>query len=88
MRAPIELWDGGLPTTLQPGQSIQSLANLYGVPGWAIRQASGLSEDEEIAPGRQVIVPRHNNTLAPTGTPPPSFSENMIGTPEYQHAGR
>src|SRR5690606_21251453 len=34
MRAPIELWDGGLPVMLQPGQTIQSLANLYGVPAW------------------------------------------------------
>ena len=88
MRAPIELWDGGLPTTLQPGQTLQSLANLYGVPTWAIRQASELSDAEDIAPGAQVIIPRHNNTLAPTGTPPPSFSENLPGAPEYQHAGR
>jgi hypothetical protein len=88
MRAPIELWDGGLPTTLQPGQTLQSLANLYGVPTWAIRQASGLSDAEDIAPGAQVIIPRHNNTLAPTGTPPPTFSENLQGAPEYQHAGR
>jgi hypothetical protein len=88
MRAPIELWDGGLPTTLQPGQTLQSLANLYGVPAWAIRQASGLSDEEDVAAGGQVIIPRHNNTLAPTGTPPPSFSENLLGTPDYQHAGR
>jgi hypothetical protein len=88
MRAPIELWDGGLPVTLQPGQTIDSLANLYGVPAWAIRQASGLSDGEDASPGAQVVVPRHNNTLAPTGTPPPIFSENLLGAPEYQNVGR
>jgi hypothetical protein len=88
MRAPIELWDGGLPTTMQPGQTLQSLANLYGVPAWAIRQASGLSDEEDVAAGGQVIIPRHNNPLAPTGTPPPSFSENLLGAPDVQHVGR
>jgi hypothetical protein len=88
MRASIELWDGGLPMTLEPGQTIQSLANLYGVPAWAIRQASGISDGAEVAPGRQVIVPRHINTLAPTGTPPPTFSEDSRYLPEFQNANR
>jgi hypothetical protein len=88
MRALIELWDGGLPMTLEPGQTIQSLANLYGVPAWAIRQASGISDGAEVAPGRQVIVPRHINTLAPTGTPPPTFSEDSRYLPEFQNANR
>ncbi|MEX0590184.1 MAG: thioesterase domain-containing protein, partial [Xanthobacteraceae bacterium] len=44
-KAPIELWDGGLPVTLEPGQTVQSLANLYGVPAWAIVQASNISDD-------------------------------------------
>jgi hypothetical protein len=88
MRASIELWDGGLPMTLEPGQTIQSLANLYGVPAWAIRQASGMSDEAEVAPGKQVVVPRHINTLAPTGSPPPSFSEDSRYLPEFQNANR
>ena len=88
MRAPIELWDGGLPMTLQPGQTIQSLANLYGVPTWAIRQASGVSDEEDIAPGSQVVVPRHINTLAPTGTPAPDFTGTTLGSPQGEVAGR
>lgn len=75
-RAPIELWDGGLPTALQPGQSVEGLANLYGVPAWAIRQASNISEGEDASDGQRLIVPRHMTTLAPTGTPAPSFSES------------
>jgi hypothetical protein len=68
-KAPIELWDGGVPVTLGQGQSIQSVADLYGVPSWAISQASGLSQDEDVSPGRRLIVPRHLNTLAPTSAP-------------------
>jgi hypothetical protein len=67
MNARIELWDGGLPVELQPGQTIDAVASLYGVPAWAVRQASKISDDEDVAPGRQIIVPRHINTLAPPG---------------------
>ena len=87
-RAPIELWDGGLPVQLEPGQTIQSAASLYGVPAWAIRQASDVGDDEEIPAGRQIIVPRHLNTLAPTGTPAPNFSDNQFGSPQGEFAGR
>jgi hypothetical protein len=73
--APIELWDGGLPVTLAPGQSVEGLANLYGVPAWAIRQASNLPEGEDASPGQRVIVPRHMTTLAPTGTPAQTFGD-------------
>ena len=83
MRAPIELWDGGVPVILQPGQSIEQLAKLYGVPAWAIRQASNLGDDETVQAGGQVIVPRHLNTLAPTGTPAPAFSETSFGSQNY-----
>jgi thioesterase domain-containing protein len=77
MRAPIELWDGGLPVTVEPGQTIQSLANLHGVPAWAIRQASEIGDDEEVAVGRKLIIPRHTNTLAPAALPAPGFSDRL-----------
>jgi thioesterase domain-containing protein len=88
MKAPVELWDGGLPVTLEHGQTIQSVANLYGVPTWAITQASGIGEDEDVSPGRRLIVPRHLNTLAPTGTPPPNFGNSPFGSNEPSFAVR
>jgi hypothetical protein len=78
-RAPIELWDGGVPITVEPGQTVQSLASLYGVPAWAIVQASNLSDEEAISPGQRLIVPRHLNTLAPTGSPAPNFGQTPFG---------
>jgi hypothetical protein len=87
-RASIELWDGGLPVMLEPGQTVQSLASIYGVPAWAIRQASGISDGEEAEPGRQLIVPRHVNTLAPTGTPPPHFGDARFPSTQDGFAAR
>jgi hypothetical protein len=86
-RAPIELWDGGIQVTVEPGQSLQSLATLYGVPTWAIAQASRLSSEDSVAPGQQVIIPRHANSLAPTGTPAPNFSYDA-GARAAELAGR
>lgn len=61
--AKIELWDGGMPVTTEPGQTVSSLASLYGVPAWAIRQASRLDSDDEVKPGSRVIIPRYANSL-------------------------
>lgn len=88
MGAQIELWDGGLPVTLEQGQTIGSLAKLYGVPVWAIRQASNLDEGEVVRPGARLIVPRHLNTLAPTGTPAPQFSDSSVAPPVTASAYR
>jgi len=84
--AQIELWDGGLPITLQPGQTIASIAKLYGVPAWAIKQASKISDDQEISPGRRIIVPRHLTTLAPAGTADTSFGPAYVAPPEHEFA--
>lgn len=62
-RAQIELWDGGMPVNVESGQSISSLASLYGVPSWAIRQASNLDSDDEVRPGKRVLIPRYANSL-------------------------
>jgi len=80
--APIELWDGGLPVRLESGQTIKSVADLYGVPAWAIRQASNLDDEDIVQPGQQIIVPRHTNTLAPTGSPAPNFSDATSSFPQ------
>jgi hypothetical protein len=87
-RAPIELWDGGVPVTLEQGQTVQSLANIYGVPSWAISQASGISQDDDASPGRRLIVPRHLNTLAPTGPTPPHFGSSPFGQSDATFSSR
>ena len=67
-KATIELWDGGMPVTLERGQTIESLANFYGVPAWAIMQANDIPEYDAppLKPGRRLVIPQHLNTLAST----------------------
>lgn len=82
--AQIELWDGGMPLTVEPGQTVRSLAGLYGVPAWAIRQASRLDSDDEVKPGSRVVIPRYANSLelgspAMTSSVPGSVPGSMPG---------
>jgi pimeloyl-ACP methyl ester carboxylesterase len=79
---PIELWDGGIPVTLGHGESVEMLGRAYGVPAWAIRQASGLSDDDAPQPGRRLIVPRHLTTLPPTGLTP-AFAGGYADDPRH-----
>ncbi len=84
----IELWDGGMPITAEPGQSIKSLASQYGVPAWAIRQASRLDSDDEISPGKRVVIPRYANSLEMGISPAMTSSVPMNGSPPMQQQQR
>ena len=88
-KAPIELWDGGLPVKLEPGQTLESLATQYGVPAWAIKQASGMAETgaSSLEVGQRLVIPLHLNALTTTATmkpargpSPPSISEPYQAT--------
>ncbi len=87
--ATIELWDGGVPVTLEPGQTIESLAVFYGVPAWAIRQANDIPEYDAppLKPGRRLVIPHHLNTLAPTTASAPSLPGLAPAPANEAHAG-
>ena len=63
-RAPIELWDSGVPVTAQTGDTLQSLAATHHVPLWALAQINRLPEQATLTGGERIIVPRN---LAPGG---------------------
>jgi hypothetical protein len=63
-RAPIELWDSGVPVTAQAGDTLQGLATTYRVPIWALAQINRMPEQATFTGGERVIVPRN---LSPTG---------------------
>jgi thioesterase domain-containing protein len=81
--AKIELWDGGVAVTLQPGETLEALAAQYGVPVWAILQASGLPEVDApaIEPGQRLVIPRNENSLPPAGTAVPMASARPDAVP-------
>jgi LysM repeat protein len=63
-RAPIELWDSGVPVKAQAGDTLQSLATAHHVPLWALAQINRMPERATLAGGERIIVPRN---LAPAG---------------------
>ncbi|MCA1953329.1 MAG: peptidoglycan DD-metalloendopeptidase family protein, partial [Hyphomicrobiales bacterium] len=60
---------GGTPVTLQPGETISTLSNRYGVPASAILAVNGLSNATQARPGQQVVIPAYNPV---TGNRPPA----------------
>jgi hypothetical protein len=58
--AAIELWDSGMPAFARPGDTLQTIAELYHVPLWSLTQANkGLTESVPLVPGERIVVPRY-----------------------------
>jgi LysM domain len=70
-RAPIELWDSGVPVKAQAGDTLQSLATAHHVPVWALAQINRMPEQATLTGGERIIVPRN---LTPTGAGTPALS--------------
>jgi thioesterase domain-containing protein len=56
---PIELWDSGLAISAHAGDTLQSLAAAYHVPGWAVAQINRKSEGAALSEGERIVVPRY-----------------------------
>jgi len=56
---PIELWDSGVAISAHAGDTLQSLAAAYHVPGWAVLQVNRKSESAALSEGERVVVPRY-----------------------------
>ena len=56
---PIELWDSGVAISAHAGDTLQSLAAAYHVPGWAVVQVNRKSESAALSEGERVVVPRY-----------------------------
>src|SRR5581483_2897054 len=53
-------WDGGTAISVGPNETIDILANRYGVPASAIAQANGISTTTPIYAGQRLVIPRYN----------------------------
>lgn len=70
-KAPVELWDSGMPVFARPGDSLQSIATAYHVPLWSVTQINKGAESTPLVPGERIIVPRHLEPLIEVSTPAP-----------------
>lgn len=68
-KAPIELWDDGMPVFARPGDTLQSIATAYHVPLWSITQINKGADRAPLVPGERIIVPRHIEPLVQTSEP-------------------
>jgi len=71
-KAPIELWDSGMPVFARPGDSLQSIATAYHVPLWSVTQVNKGAERAPLVPGERVIVPRRLEPLVEVSAPAPA----------------
>lgn len=71
-KAPVELWDSGMPVFARPGDSLQSIATAYHVPLWSVTQANKGAERTPLVPGERVIVPRRLEPLVQVSAPAPA----------------
>ena len=69
----IELWDSGMPVFARPGDTLQTIAELYHVPLWSLTQVNrGIAESTPLVPGERVVVPRHLVPVAEVSRQPPA----------------
>jgi murein DD-endopeptidase MepM/ murein hydrolase activator NlpD len=52
-------WDGGAPVTVNPGETVETIARRYGVPVSAILQANGFANAGSIRAGQRLVIPRY-----------------------------
>ena len=51
---------GGTPITLAPGETVETVANRYGVPAAVILHVNGLSSSSQAAPNQRLIIPTYS----------------------------
>jgi murein DD-endopeptidase MepM/ murein hydrolase activator NlpD len=53
---------GATPVTLGAGESVETVANRYGVPPAALLSVNGLSNSSQAVPGQRLLIPAYNAT--------------------------
>lgn len=77
-------WDGGTAIVVGPNETIDVIANRYGVPASAIAQANGMSTTTPIHSGQRLVIPRYNYAAAsaPSAAPRPVVARPPVVAPK------
>lgn len=62
---------GRVSHQVQPGETLESIAALYGSRPQDILNLNGLSAPEEVQPGQELLIPAPGETVLPISTPTP-----------------
>jgi murein DD-endopeptidase MepM/ murein hydrolase activator NlpD len=85
-------WNGGTPVIVAQGETVDSMALRYNVPGTAIVQANNLHEGAVLKPGQQIVIPKMKyaslrGSVAPTAAAPASIpAHKSVGGTTITHA--
>jgi murein DD-endopeptidase MepM/ murein hydrolase activator NlpD len=60
---------GGTPVTLQPGETLNTLSDRYGVPAAALLSANKLKSASDAKPGQTLVIPILNPTASSQAVP-------------------
>jgi murein DD-endopeptidase MepM/ murein hydrolase activator NlpD len=85
---------GGTPITVAAGDSLNTIANRYGIPGQAILSTNGLANAAQVTPGRRVVIPVYNAAgMTPTvaakrqAEPPKAIAQKPDAKDRARQAG-
>jgi murein DD-endopeptidase MepM/ murein hydrolase activator NlpD len=72
---------GATPVTLGAGESVETVANRYGVPPSALLSVNGLSNSSQAVPGQRLLIPAYNATSGAglSGAGLPNVGSGMSG---------
>lgn len=60
-RTTIELWDSAVRATVEPGETLDAIAQRTGAPAWAIVQINSIDRAAPPAEGQVLLIPRHRH---------------------------
>ncbi|MBK8987505.1 MAG: LysM peptidoglycan-binding domain-containing protein [Chloroflexi bacterium] len=63
--------------TVQPGETLNSIATLYNVPAQEIAIANNLANVNQLDVGQVLVIPVAGSTPPPVGTTPPTVGEQV-----------
>ena len=61
---PAWTWDGGTAVTVEPGETLDSIARRHAVPVSAIMEANHITSAASIYPGEHLVIPRYRSAAA------------------------
>jgi murein DD-endopeptidase MepM/ murein hydrolase activator NlpD len=70
-------WEGGIPITVAPGETAETISRRHGVPVAVILQANNLANPAAIRPGQHLVIPRYGAGPVTASVPATRVASNL-----------